>query len=126
MVNIIISILLVIAGIIHVLPIAGVLGADRLTALYGLSFEDPNLAILMRHRAVLFALLGAFLLWAAIKPDMQLIALVAGLISVISFLYLGWSTGAYNDGIRNIMIADLVALVCLIGVAGLIPFRPVT
>ena len=57
-----ISILLVIVGIIHLLPVSGVLGAERLSALYGLSFQEPNIAILMRHRAVLFGLLGVFLM----------------------------------------------------------------
>ncbi len=111
--------LFIIAGIIHLLPVVGILGADRLSALYGLSFEDPNLAILMRHRAVLFGLLGAFLVFAAFKPGLQWIALIAGLISVVSFLYLGWETGGYNDGIRKVMMADGIALVCLIAAAGL-------
>ncbi len=111
--------LLIVAGIIHLLPVAGILGPDRLTALYGLSFDDPNLAILMRHRAVLFGLLGAFMVFAAFKPNLQWIALIAGLISVVSFLYLGWETGRYNDGIRKVMMADGIALGCLIAAVAL-------
>jgi hypothetical protein len=42
----------------------------------------------MRHRAVLFGLLGAFLIAAAFLPSLQLAALVAGFASVVSFLYL--------------------------------------
>ena len=79
----IISGLLVIAGIIHLLPLSGVLGAERLAALYGLSFQEPNLLLLMRSRAVLFGLLGAFLLYAAWRPALQPLALLGGMAGVV-------------------------------------------
>jgi hypothetical protein len=56
-----VSAMFLVVAIIHLLPVSGVFGAKRLAALYGISFNDPNQAILMRHRAVLFGLLGAFL-----------------------------------------------------------------
>ena len=56
-----ISAMLLVVAAIHLLPVTGVLGGDKLTALYGLRFNDPNLFILMRHRAVLFGLLGLFM-----------------------------------------------------------------
>jgi len=62
-----ISVMLVVVAIIHLLPLPGVLGSERLAALYGLSFDDPNLQILMRHRAVLFGLLGVFIMIAAFR-----------------------------------------------------------
>lgn len=108
-----ISLMLVIAGIIHVLPLAGVMGSDRLAALYGLDFSDPNLAILMRHRAVLFGLLGVFLIYAAFRPSHQPVAFAAGLISAAAFLGLAWATGGYNALMARIVAADIVALVCL-------------
>ena len=66
---------LVLAGVIHLLPLSGLLGAERLAALYGLDFSEPNLSILMRHRAVLFGLLGAFLVFAAFRPSLQTLRL---------------------------------------------------
>ena len=63
--NKLITILLLVVGIIHLMPLLGVLGGDRLNSLYGLSLDEPNLQILMRHRAVLFGLLGALLVAAA-------------------------------------------------------------
>ncbi|MHA6492009.1 phosphopantetheine adenylyltransferase [Pseudomonas borbori] len=117
----VISALLIIAGIIHLLPLSGVLGAERLTTLYGLAFQEPNLLILMRSRAVLFGLLGLFLLYAALRPALQPIALLGGLVSVLSFLVLAWSSPGYNEALRRVVIADWVALACLV-VAALLYF----
>lgn len=108
---------LLVVGVIHLLPLSGVLGGERLAALYGLqarAFDDPNLAILMRHRAVLFGLLGSFLLLAAFRPDLQGIAMVAGFVSVLSFLWLAWVEGPHNAHVDRVVTADLVALACLV------------
>jgi hypothetical protein len=114
----IVSVSLLVVAIIHLIPLAGVIGAERLASLHGLDFSEPNLAILMRHRAVLFGLLGGFLGYAAFRASLQRLALVAGLVSVASFLLLAWSIGGYNPLIRRVVAADVVALVCLvIGVA---------
>jgi hypothetical protein len=109
-----ISAMLIVTAIVHLLPLAGVLGHERLTALYGLSFNDPNLTILMRHRSVLFGLLGLLLFFAAFQPSLQPLAFIAGFVSVVSFLWLAWSVGGYNSQISRVFMADIVALVCLI------------
>jgi len=110
----VVSAMLVVVGVIHLLPLSGVLGSERLAVLYGLSFNEPNLAILMRHRAVLFGLLGLFLCFAAFRPAWQTIAFVAGFVSVVSFLGLARSIGGYNALVARVIMADIVALVCLI------------
>lgn len=109
---------LLVAALIHLLPVSGVFGADRLAALYGVPVADPNLLILMRHRAVLFGLLGVFLAVAAFTPALQGAALVAGTVSVVSFLWLAVSVGGYNAAIARVVVADLVALVSLVLGAG--------
>jgi len=105
---------LVVVGLIHLLPLIGVLGSQKLASLYGLPFDDPNLAILMRHRAILFGLLGSFLIYGAFTPALQALALIAGYISIVSFLVLAWSVGQYNSELGRIVIMDVVALLCLI------------
>jgi hypothetical protein len=105
---------LILAGIIHLLPLSGLLGAERLAALYGLDFSEPNLSILMRHRAVLFGLLGAFLVFAAFRPSLQPLAFIAAFVSVLSFVLLAWSSGDYNPQVGRVVTADLVALVALV------------
>ena len=108
-----VSAMLVLVGVIHLLPLSGVLGSERLASLYGLQFIEPNLEILMRHRAVLFGLLGAFMVFAAFKPAYRTMAFIGGFISVVSFLFLTWAVGGYNEQIGRVFVADLVALGCL-------------
>jgi hypothetical protein len=109
-----VSVMLVVVGVIHLLPLPGVIGGEQLGKLYGLSFNEPNLAILMRHRAVLFGLLGAFLIFSAFRPGFQPVAFIAGFVSVASYLWLAWTTGGYNAQLARVVVADLVALTCLI------------
>lgn len=109
-----ISAMFMIVAVIHLLPLSGVLGSKHLNTLYGIAFDEPNLAILMRHRAVLFGLLGAFLLYAAFRPAFQPAAFFAGFVSVLSFLYLAWTVGGYNALVGRVFTADIVALACLI------------
>jgi hypothetical protein len=109
-----VSAMLIVVGIIHLLPVSGALGDAHLTALYGLSFEDPNLEILMRHRAVLFGILGLFFLYSAFNPTMHKAAFTIGIVSIVSFLWLAWSVGGYNQEVARVFLADLVALSCLV------------
>jgi len=105
---------LLIVGIVHLLPLVGVLSSDRLTTLYGLPFSEPNLAILMRHRAVLFGSLGSFLIFAAFRPALQPLGFLAGFASLVSFLWLAWSVGGANESVGRVVAADAVVLFCLV------------
>ena len=111
--NRIVTGMLIVVAVIHLLPLSGVLSAEQLSTLYGTSFEEPNIEILMRHRSVLFGMLGTFLMYSAFKPQLHMYALVAATVSVVSFLYIAWSVGGYNDQVGRVYIADLVALVCI-------------
>lgn len=105
---------LVIVAVIHLLPLTGVMGLHKLETLYGVRIEDRNLAMLMRHRSVLFGLLGVFFLVAAFRPHLQVPAFVAGFVSVLSFLWLARPAGGYNAQVRRVFVADIVALVSLL------------
>lgn len=114
-----VSLMLVVAGIIHLLPLPGVLGSDQLVALYGLDIGDPNLAILLRHRAVLFGLLGMACLIAAFRHAWQNAVIVAASVSAIAFLLIAGTTGQYNAAIARVVTADIVAVACLVVAASL-------
>jgi hypothetical protein len=109
----IISIILVIVGIINFYPAIGVISAERLQSLYQLSFQEENLQILMRHRAILFGLLGAFLIYSAFRPSLQPLAFIAGFVSMIGFIVLTLLSGKYNSSISKVMVADIIASVVL-------------
>ncbi len=106
------AVLLVVA-LIHVLPVVGVLDAARVSRLYGITVQDTNLEILMRHRAALFGLLAAFLAYAAFHPDLHGIALVGAGVSVGAFVVLAILVGNTNAALAMVVKADLLALVLL-------------
>ena len=45
------TILICLAGVINFLPVIGALSGKRMRALYGVTVEDSNSEILLRHRA---------------------------------------------------------------------------
>lgn len=110
----VVSASLLVAAVIHLIPLQGVLNSGRLVSMYGaLPFDEPNLAILMRHRAVLFGLLGLFLVYAAFQPAVQTLAFIAGFVSVISYLWLVRTVGGHNAQLARVYVADVIALIAL-------------
>lgn len=107
--------LVFIAGLINFVPVTGVLSLDRLQALYGVAIDDPNLEIMMRHRAILLGLVGALLMASAFHAPLRGAALVLGVVSMLSFVVLGWLVGAANAELERVVLFDLFALAALIG-----------
>ena len=106
----VVPVVLLLVAIIHALPVMGALGAARLEALYGISVQEPNLAVLLRHRAVLFGLLAAFLAFAAFHPPLHRMALVAGWVSVVTFLVIAQLEGPVNPALTTVFRVDVLAL----------------
>ena len=112
--KILIAAMLLVVAVIHLMPLIGVIGSNQLSSLYGLDFSEPNLARLMRHRAVLFGLLGTFFVVAAFKPALQPAAFAVAFVSIVSFMVLARMTGGYNPHVARIFVGDVVALVALV------------
>ena len=112
--------LLIAVAAIHFLPVAGVLGAERLEALYGVAIGDPALELLMRHRAVLFGLVGALLVAGALHRPLRGAAIAGGFASVVSFLVLA-AGREHGDAIARVVLADWLAL-ALLAAATLLSF----
>ena len=108
-----------VAAVINLAPLMGAFAPERMTALYGVSLDDPNLQILMRHRAVLFGLVGGLLLAAAFLPPLRTLGYVAGFASMVSFLLIAWLVGGYSAEIRRVILLDEVGIAALAG-AGLV------
>ena len=115
----VVSAILIGVGIVHLIALKAVLGGDWITGLYGVDPLDSNLELLIRHRAVLFGLLGTLLVISAFQPKLQIAAIAAGLISTFSFIALSWQTGQPNELISKVILVDWVAVVLLV-VAGAI------
>jgi len=110
-----VSLTLVLLGIIHLLPATGVLGETQLHALYGVAIDEVNLTILMRHRAVLFGLVGALMIEAAFNAAHQRMAFVIAFISVTSFLAIECIEGGGNAELKRVAYVDWVAM-ALVGI----------
>jgi len=105
---------LFLVGFMNFYPMVGVLSADRLAALYGVRVSGSDLLILMRHRAILFGILGAFLMFSAFEPSVRLFAISAGLASMLSFVILAMLIGEYGSHIRKIVLVDAAGSVALL------------
>lgn len=105
---------LIVVAVIHLLPVAGVLGPAQLASAYGIDITGPDLEILMRHRALLFGIVAGLCLLAALRPLYTTLALVVALASVLSFLVLAQIVGGYGEAIGRVVLADCVALAALL------------
>jgi len=104
-------------GLVNLLPVSGALSADRLEVLYGLPFDEPNLLILMRHRAVLFGIVGGILIASALHVPLRPIGFAVGLVSMLSFVAVALLIGGYNAELRRVVVIDVVASVALVAAA---------
>lgn len=106
--------LIVVAGLINFYPIVGILSSEMLFNLYKIDSINNDLLILLKHRAILFGLLGGFIIYSAFKPELQIWGITLGLVSMISFIVIALFTGSYGVGIQKIIVADVIALVGLV------------
>ncbi|WP_088283791.1 phosphopantetheine adenylyltransferase [Ideonella sp. A 288] len=104
---------LLVAGIIHLLPVPGVMGVSTLARLYGIQVNDPNTAVLLQHRALLFGVLGVLMLSAIALPWLRVTVLTVALFSAASFIVVAMAVGGYNSAIGKVVVADVVASVLL-------------
>lgn len=105
--------LFVIVGLVNLAPVVGVLSASRLEALYGVSLGDPSLIVLLRHRAVLFGIVGALLITAAVRARLRPLAVAAGFVSMLSFLVIARNVDGINSKLEQVVAIDLVASLLL-------------
>lgn len=106
--------MLCIAGTIHLLPFVGVIGSSQLYSLYGFTIKEPNLLILMRHRAVLFGVFGSYLIKSAFDTKSnQNYAIISGLIAAGSFIMIAYDVKGYNSKLNKVVLADYIACGCL-------------
>lgn len=109
----ILAALFLIAGLINFVPLAGVLGDATLSAAYGIEIASNELSLLLRHRAVLFGIIGGLLLCAAARPALRTTAGICGMTSMIGFALLYSLTGAANEELAGVLRIDLIGIAVL-------------
>lgn len=103
-----------ITGLIHALPLLGLLGRPMLERAYGVNLgEGHDLTILMQHRALLFGLLAAACFVAAMLPSWRWPVGIAALISMLGFVLIA-AFQPHGLLIAKVMWIDIGAALVLI------------
>jgi len=102
--------LLILVGLINFFPVLGVVSAGQLAGFYDVSINDSNLLILLKHRALLFGLVGGLMLYSAFRPEVRTVAIVMGLTSMLGFVFFTMQSGEYNESLKQVMLIDIFAI----------------
>ncbi|MEE8600915.1 phosphopantetheine adenylyltransferase [Euzebya tangerina] len=109
--------LLVTVGVVHLLPVTGMSGPEALRRLYGTNLTDPDVVVLMRHRAALFLCVGGLLIGAARWSEWRFPAILIGVVSVGSFLVIVGQSDEVGPELSRIAAVDRAALGALLTAA---------
>lgn len=105
--------LLTVAGLLNTVPAVGAVAPQRMYVGYGIAPAGPDLEVVLRHRAVLFAVVGLGLLVAVFRPALRPAAVGANAISFGSFLVLVIAGGPVGTGLLRVAAFDVVGLAAL-------------
>ena len=107
---------LLLIGLINLAPVVGAFAPHKMSSAYGVELGDPNLMLLLQHRAVLFGLIGGLVFASLFFPALQVAALIVATVSMLSFLVLLPLTGADLNQFKTIALLDGLGL-ALAGIA---------
>ncbi len=113
---------LALAAVIHITPGIGVVGSSALGLLYGVSAENPNIELLLRHRAVLFGILGLGFAAAAARHEWRTAGLTTAIVSTVSFIALAVIAPDRTAQIDRVIVVDGI-LALLLVIAAVVHFR---
>lgn len=121
--ELIFRICLFLAGIINILPSILMFLPQKLADSYGINIPDADYELLLRHRAVLFGIIGGIMIYSALSKEIYSKAVIIGLISMVSFIVLYFVVdGEVNSNLRKVMIVDIIGVVILLVGFGLYKF----
>lgn len=101
-------------GIVNAYPMVAAVFPTMLGSLYGIEITDANLLVLLRHRAVMLGIVGGLLIIAAFDARLYTLAVVAGLVSMLTYVLIAWQVGGYNASIGRVGVIDIVAIIALV------------
>jgi hypothetical protein len=105
---------LVVVWLINFAPVIDIISAQKLESAYSVAIRGNDLEILMRHRALLFGILGAFILYSAFNPFYQPAAMIMGGVSMAGFALLVLSVGGYNEAVGKVLFIDVLGILFLL------------
>ncbi|MFE1591260.1 hypothetical protein [Nocardia sp. NPDC058705] len=105
--------MLTVAGLLNTAPAVGVVAPQGMYGAYGIAPAGPDLEVVLRHRAVLFAIVGVGLLVAVFRPSLRPVAVGANAISFGSFLVLAVAAGPVGTGLMRVAAFDVAGLAAL-------------
>jgi hypothetical protein len=103
--------LLVLVGIVNLVPgVVATVSVERAAAAYGIAVDGPDLATVLRHRGVLLMVVGLGLVAVPWWPEIRTAAIVAGVISMASFVAIVLARPGVGAPLRKVMWIDVAAL----------------
>ncbi len=106
---------LFIAGIINIVPSILAFIPDKISSSYGIEMPNANYELLLRHRAILFGIIGGIMIYSALTKKYYSLAVCIGFISMISFVVLlKLVNGDVNPELNKVMRVDIVGIVILL------------
>ena len=105
--------LFIIVGLINFVPIIGAASGAKITQLYAVGVNTPELELLLRHRAVLLGIIGAFLIVAAFVPHLQFAAMLMAMVSMTSFIAIMTQLGSVSTELSRVASVDWFAIFLL-------------
>jgi hypothetical protein len=108
---------LFVAGLINLLPSMLAFLPYKISKSYGIEIPNANYELLLRHRAILFGIIGGLMIFSSIVKKYYEIATIAGLISMTSFILLYFLIDrGISSELKKVMLIDILAsLILLIG-----------
>jgi heme A synthase len=105
---------LFIAGLINILPALLAFLPEKIAKSYGIDIPNSNYELLLRHRAILFGIIGGLMIYSALVKKHYELSTIAGLVSMTSFIILYFLIGNdINSELKKVMMIDVVATVIL-------------
>ena len=108
------------AGIVNLLPALLVFMPQNISKSYGVAVPDGNYELLLRHRGVMFGVVGGLILYSAFTKRYYEVSTLAGLVSMVSFVGLYYLVDKpINAELKRVMQIDVFAIIILMVGLGL-------
>jgi len=111
--DIAVSVILVVVGLVNFAPVTAMVSSRALARAYGIDEPSGDLAVLLRHRALLFGALGGFIIVSAFFPSLQVAAVIMAYICMVGFVMLAASSGTVGAKLTRVRNIDIGAIVLL-------------